>query len=171
MRHLPPFRPDVCARSALAELERPIDDAELRVDLQRACLHAECPGLQRRPRMSVDDQHAHTSPTELIGEHQPGRACADDQNVSIHSRPFARTNQHQPLTPPAVNPPATRSWNTAIRIEIGNDGDDQRRRDQRRRSLVLMFIRQPVYLCTAGRPVGSLEDCKLCPSRRRPVAI
>jgi len=26
---------------------------------------------------------------------------------------------HQPFTPPAVNPPTTRSWNTAIRIEIG----------------------------------------------------
>lgn len=37
--HLAPFRPKVCARAALAELERPLDDAELRVDLQRARLH------------------------------------------------------------------------------------------------------------------------------------
>ena len=37
--------------------------------------------------MPVDDQHAHAAPHELIGEHQPGRAGADDQNVGIHSSP------------------------------------------------------------------------------------
>src|SRR6266404_5635015 len=91
-RHLPPFRPNVCACSALAELERPIDDAEFRVDLHGARLHAQRSRLKRRPRMSVDDQRAYTSPTELIGEHQPGRSSADDQNVSIHSSPLARIN-------------------------------------------------------------------------------
>ena len=39
-RHLPSLRPDVCAGTTLAELQRSIDDAELRVDLQRARLHA-----------------------------------------------------------------------------------------------------------------------------------
>src|SRR5437773_654065 len=66
-RHPSAFSPDVCARPALAELERPIDDAELRVDLQGARLHAESPGLQRRAGVPVDDQRAHASPTELIG--------------------------------------------------------------------------------------------------------
>ena len=32
--------------------------------------------------MPVDDERVHASATELIGEHQPGRAGADNQNVS-----------------------------------------------------------------------------------------
>jgi hypothetical protein len=38
--------------------------------------------------MPVDDQNAHASPNELVGEHQPGRAGPDDQNVSIHLSPI-----------------------------------------------------------------------------------
>ena len=37
--------------------------------------------------MPVDDQRAHAAPTKLIGEHQPGRAGPDDQDISIHSNP------------------------------------------------------------------------------------
>ena len=85
-RHLPPLRPDVCSGAALAEFERPVHDAELRVDFHGARLHAQRSRLQRRPGMPVYDQHAHTSPNELIGEHQPGRAGPDDQNVSIHRK-------------------------------------------------------------------------------------
>ena len=84
-RHLPPLRPHVCAGAALAELQRPLDDAELRVDLHGARLHAERPRLQRRPGMPVDDAHAHAAPNQLIGQHQPGRAGPDHQDVRIHS--------------------------------------------------------------------------------------
>ena len=83
-RHLASLRPDVGAGAALAEIERPLDDAELGVDLQRARLHAQRPRLQRRPGMAVDDERAHAAADELVGEHQPGGPGADDQNVRIH---------------------------------------------------------------------------------------
>ncbi len=91
--HLPALRPHIRARAALAELQRPIDDAELRVDLQGAGLHAERSRLQRRPGMPVDDPHPHAPPNQLIGEHQPGRTGAHDQNVRVHSRSLDRTQR------------------------------------------------------------------------------
>ena len=80
----PALRPHVGAGRALAELERPLDDAEMRVDLERAGLHAQRPRLERRTGVPVHDQRAHASPGELVGEHEPGRARSDDQNVGIH---------------------------------------------------------------------------------------
>ena len=95
VRHPAAFGPDIRARAALAELERAIDEAELRVDLQRARLHAQRPRLARRPGMTVDDERAHAAPAELIGEHQPGRAGTDDQNVSVHERSLRRSAQER----------------------------------------------------------------------------
>ena len=80
----PPFGPQVGARRAFAELESAIDDAELRVDLERARLHAQCPRLQSRPWVPVDDQRTYAASRELIREHQPGRPGADDEDVSVH---------------------------------------------------------------------------------------
>ena len=91
--HPPPLRPHVCACAGLAELECPIDDTELRIDFQGARLHAQRPRLKRRSGMPVDDQRTHAAPPELIGEHQPGRASSDDQNVGIHRRPPQRENE------------------------------------------------------------------------------
>jgi hypothetical protein len=34
--------------------------------------------------MAIDDHHAHAAPCQLIGEHQPGRAGADDEDVGVH---------------------------------------------------------------------------------------
>ena len=82
-RHLAALRPDVRAGALLAEFQRALDDAELRVDFQRARLHAQRPRLQRRPGMPVDDHGTHAAPRELVGEHQPGRAGADDQDVRV----------------------------------------------------------------------------------------
>ena len=84
VRHPAAIGPYVRAGALLAELESPIDEAELRVDFQRACLHAQRSRLQRRSGMTVDDERAHAAPAELICEHQPGRAGTDDQNISIH---------------------------------------------------------------------------------------
>ena len=95
----PPLGPDVGAGGALAELERPLDDAEVRVDLERACLHAQRPRLERRAGVPVDDQRAHAAPTELIGEHQPGRAGSDDEDVGIH--------RHGPVSSLLKTPAAT----------------------------------------------------------------
>ena len=67
----------------LPERERPIDDAQVRVDLEGAGLHAERPRLARRPGMAVDDHRAHAAAGELVGEHQAGGAGADDQDVGI----------------------------------------------------------------------------------------
>jgi hypothetical protein len=83
-RHLASLRPQVGTGAALAELERPLDDAEPGVDLQRARLHAKRPRLARRPGMPVDDQRTHASPSELVGQHQPGRAGSDDQDIGVH---------------------------------------------------------------------------------------
>jgi hypothetical protein len=62
VRHPAPLRPDVCAAAAFAEREGAIDDAELRVDFQGACLDAERSRLQRRPGVPVDDQRPHATP-------------------------------------------------------------------------------------------------------------
>ena len=63
------------------------DEAQVRVDLQRARLHAQRPRLLRRSGMPVDDQRAHAPSRELIREHQPGRAGADDEDVSVQACP------------------------------------------------------------------------------------
>jgi hypothetical protein len=34
--------------------------------------------------MAIDDARLHAAPGELVGEHQAGRAGADDENVDIH---------------------------------------------------------------------------------------
>ena len=79
--------PRGCAGAALAELQRALDDAELRVDLQRAGLDAERAGLRGRSGVAVDDLDAHAAAHELVGEHEAGRAGADDQDVRIHIAP------------------------------------------------------------------------------------
>ena len=86
-RHLPALRPDVGAGGDPAELQRTLDDAELWVDLQRARLHAERPRLLRRSGVAVDDAHANAAADQLVGQHQSGRAGADDQDVRIHCEP------------------------------------------------------------------------------------
>src|SRR5262249_15215716 len=83
-----PFRPHIGAAALPAERERPLRDAELRVDFERARLHSHRPRLLRGPRMVVYDCRAHTAPSELIGEHQPGRLCSHDQYISVHMYPF-----------------------------------------------------------------------------------
>ena len=78
------LRPQVGAGGALAELERLVRDAQLRVDFQRARLHAQRPGLQRRPGVPVNDLRSHAAATELVGKHQSGRSGADDQHIGLH---------------------------------------------------------------------------------------
>src|SRR5947207_1581819 len=36
-------------------------------------------------RMPVDDLRAHAAPRELVGEHQPGRAGANDEDIGVHA--------------------------------------------------------------------------------------
>ena len=103
VRHLPTFRPDVGAVAPLSELERAVDDSELRVDLERARLYAERPGLTRRPGVPVDDPRADAPPAELIREHQPGRAGSDDQDVGFERSFFGwtvgrRGHRHRPFS-------------------------------------------------------------------------
>ncbi len=81
----PPFGPQIRTGRALSKLEGALDDAEMRVDLERARLHAQRSRLQSRTCMPVDDQHSDAVSRQLIREHQPGRAGSDDQNVSVHS--------------------------------------------------------------------------------------
>ena len=48
-----------------------------------AC-HPTLPFLAQGAGMAIDDENAHAAADELIGEHQPGGAGADDENVGIH---------------------------------------------------------------------------------------
>ena len=95
MRHAAPLRPDGCAGAALAEFQRAADDAELGVNLQGAGLNAKRPALHGRSGVTVDDLDAHAAPYELVGEHEAGRAGADDQDVRIHIAP-QQQEMHRP---------------------------------------------------------------------------
>jgi hypothetical protein len=79
----------VRAVAALAELDGPLGQSHLGVDLQRARLHAERAGLQRRAGMAIDDLRAQAATRELVGEHQAGRAGADDQDIGLHENSSA----------------------------------------------------------------------------------
>src|SRR5262249_14861781 len=78
-------RAPIGAGARPAERGRGVDDAEVRVDLERAGLHTERSRLARRADMAVDDPHPDATPRELVGEHQAGRTGADDQDVGIHA--------------------------------------------------------------------------------------
>jgi hypothetical protein len=54
------------------------------MDLAR--LDAQRSRLKRGPGMTVDDRDAHAAPNQSIGERQPGRASADDQDIGVYSR-------------------------------------------------------------------------------------
>src|SRR3989449_10792700 len=84
-RGAPPLDPDIATGGALAEVERLSHDPEVRIDLQRPCLHAQRSRLEGGTRMPVDYSHGHGSPSKLIGEHQAGRAGSDDGDLRIHS--------------------------------------------------------------------------------------
>ena len=55
-RRPPPMRPHVGAGRTFAELERLLDDAEVRVDLERAGLHPQRSRLERRTSVPVYDR-------------------------------------------------------------------------------------------------------------------
>ncbi len=112
-RGAPPVRPQVHGLALAAERDRLVGDAEPRVDLERARVHGDRARLLCGTGMTVDDLDADPAPRELAGEHQAGRSRADDQHVDV-----GRRGAH-PFTPPDVSPPTTRSWNTAIRMQIG----------------------------------------------------
>ncbi len=76
--------PQVCAVAGRAELERAPDDAELLVDLERACLHAERARLARGTTVAVDEQITHAASRELVRQHQSRRTGADDEDIDIH---------------------------------------------------------------------------------------
>ena len=87
--------PTCWRRCLAAERERSIDDADFRVDLQRARLHGDRARLLRRPGMPVDDHGAHARARELVGEHQAGRpAPTMSTSVSIQRRPKGRIFPH-----------------------------------------------------------------------------
>src|SRR5439155_15347221 len=79
------LRPHVGAVAAAAELERTLRDPELGVDLEGARMHRHRARLLRRPGMPVYDHGAHAAPSELVGEHQSGRAGPNDQHIRIHA--------------------------------------------------------------------------------------
>ena len=76
--------PHLAARGGRAELQRTVGDLQVPVDLQGARLDSESPGLHGGTVVPVDDSRAHTAPGELVGEHQPGRPRAHDQDARVH---------------------------------------------------------------------------------------
>ena len=92
VRRQAPSRPEVGADRALAEGDRLLGDAQMRIDLESARLHAQGARLPRRSVVPVDDRHAHAAPGELVGQHQSRRAGPDHQNFGVHGRSL-KTNQ------------------------------------------------------------------------------
>jgi hypothetical protein len=80
----PPSRPDVRAHGALPELEGSLRDAEMGVDLEGPSLDTQRSRLQRRTRVAVDDPKPHSAASQLISQHQTGRAGSNDQDISVH---------------------------------------------------------------------------------------
>src|SRR3989454_655483 len=83
-RTVPALSPQHGAVGAFAEGARLIGDAQVRIDLEGAGLHAQRPRLARRTGVPVDDPYAHATPGELVREHQPGGAGSDDEDIRIH---------------------------------------------------------------------------------------
>ncbi len=79
-----PVCPYIAAGGAGTQRECLIDDAHLGIDFHRARLHRHRTRLLRRAGMAIDDARLHAAPGKLVGEHQAGRAGADDENVDIH---------------------------------------------------------------------------------------
>ena len=64
-------------------------EADLLVQLERACLHGERARRRARLRRLVDDPHADAQPRQPQRQHQARRSCADDENVSaVHHEMF-----------------------------------------------------------------------------------
>jgi hypothetical protein len=81
----PPVRPHVRAVAGATQLERSLRQPELRVDLERARVHGHGSRLQSRTAMTIDDHRANAAPAQLIRQHQPGRACPNDKDISQHA--------------------------------------------------------------------------------------
>jgi hypothetical protein len=79
----PPSGPHVRTGGAFPELEGLLNDAKVGVDLEGAGLYAQGSGLKRRTRVPIHDHYPNPSPTELVRQHEPGRARSHDQDVSI----------------------------------------------------------------------------------------
>ncbi len=94
----PPVCPQDGAVGFFAEGDCLVGDAQVRIDLERACLHAQRPRLACRTGVPVDDPHAHATPGELVREHQPGGAGSHDEDVRICGHITAR----------AISPPCPR---------------------------------------------------------------
>src|SRR2546429_1610668 len=83
-RGSPAVCPEHGAVGAFAEGDCLVGQPQVRVDLERACLHAQRPRLTRRTGVLVDDPYTHATSGELVREHQPGGAGSDDEDVRIH---------------------------------------------------------------------------------------
>lgn len=75
--------PQVGSARATTRGQRRFGDAELGVDFERARLHAERPGLDRRACMAIYDHAADAASRQLIGQHEAGRPGADNEDVDF----------------------------------------------------------------------------------------
>jgi len=76
-----PAGPHIHTGRASAELERVLREAEVGIDFEGPGLDPEGSGLNRWPRVPVDDEHSHVSAGKLVGEHQAGGPCPDNEDV------------------------------------------------------------------------------------------
>jgi hypothetical protein len=80
-RHLPALDPEIRA-ACLRQCDRPLGNAH--VNKSPACVPARlAPWSDRWAGIAFDDQCPKSVTRELVGQHQPGRACADDQHVDF----------------------------------------------------------------------------------------
>ena len=85
-RRLLAGHPEIRGDDPPSALDDRIGEADLAVELERPCLHGKRARGRPRFRRLVDDPHAHAQPRQPQGQHQTGRACADDEDVGIANR-------------------------------------------------------------------------------------
>ena len=81
VRHLLAGHPEIGGEDVPSTFDDRVSQADLPVQLERACLHGQ--RARRRPRLRrlVDDPYAHAQPRQPQGQHEARRPGADDEDV------------------------------------------------------------------------------------------
>ncbi|VVO38618.1 hypothetical protein PS718_05588 [Pseudomonas fluorescens] len=74
--------PEVCRRDLMTVAHDGLGQVQLPIQLQRSRLHRQRPGSGARCGGLVDDAHLHAQFAQPQGQHQPGGAGADDQDIA-----------------------------------------------------------------------------------------
>ena len=86
----PAGHPEIDGGHLPSALDDRVREADLAVQLERACLHGERARGRSRLRRLVDDSHADTQPRQPQRQHQARRSCADDEDVSAFAHRWSQ---------------------------------------------------------------------------------